>query len=67
MPKLKTKKSVAKRFKLTKSGKIKRQHGFRGHILSKKSRRRKRGLRQAALVHGSDLKKVIKWLPYGNK
>jgi large subunit ribosomal protein L35 len=67
MPKLKTNKSVAKRFKVTKKGKIKHTHAYRGHILSKKSRSRKRRLRQSALVHGSDYKKVSKHLPYGNK
>lgn len=67
MPKLKTRKSVAKRFKLSKRGKIKRSHAYRGHILSKKSRSRKRGLRKAALVHASDIGKIIKYLPYGNK
>jgi len=67
MPKLKTKKAIAKRFKLTKGGKIKRPHAYHGHILSKKSRRRKRGLRKSDLVHHSDLKKIISWLPYGNK
>lgn len=67
MPKLKTRKAIAKRFKLTKGGKIKRSHAYRGHILSKKSRRRKRGLRQAGLVDKVDLNKIVHWLPYGNK
>lgn len=67
MPKLKTKKAVAKRFKLTKTGKIKRGSAYRGHILSKKSRSRKRRLRQGAYVHGSDIDKIRSWLPYGNK
>ncbi|MDP3143065.1 MAG: 50S ribosomal protein L35 [Candidatus Omnitrophota bacterium] len=67
MPKLKTRKSVAKRFKLTKRGKIKRSHAYRGHILSKKSRSRKRGLRKSTLVHARDIGKIIKHLPYGNK
>jgi large subunit ribosomal protein L35 len=67
MPKLKTRKSIAKRFKLTKKGKIKRTHAYRGHILSKKSRSRKRGLRKSDLVSHSDLEKIVHWLPYGNK
>lgn len=67
MPKLKTRKAVAKRFKLTKSGKIKRGSAYRGHILSKKSRSRKSRLRQGGLVHASDLGKIRRWLPYGNE
>lgn len=50
MPKMKTKKSVAKRFKVTGTGKIKRTHDGRNHILTKKTRKRKRNLKQAAYV-----------------
>jgi large subunit ribosomal protein L35 len=67
MPKLRTNKSLAKRFRFTKKGKIKRGHANRGHILGKKSRSRKRGLRKVGYVHGSDFKKVSKLLPYGNE
>ena len=50
MPKMKTKKSVAKRFKVTGTGKIKRTHDGRNHILTKKTRKRKRNLKKAAYV-----------------
>ena len=54
MPKLKTKSSAKKRFKLTGSGKLKRKHAFKSHILTKKSKKRKLKLTHAALVHASD-------------
>ncbi len=60
--KLKTKKSAAKRFKLTGSGKIKRGHSHHSHILTKKSPKRKRNLRKADLVSDSDLTRVLKML-----
>jgi len=50
MPKLKTRRSLAKRFKISKTGKIKRQKASRGHLLAKKSRKRKRQLRKSGLV-----------------
>ena len=65
MPKLKTKKGVAKRFKLTKSGKIKRMKAGRSHILTKKARNRKRKLRRATVVSKSFLRNVKRALPYG--
>ena len=52
MPKQKTHKGAAKRFKLTAKGKVKRRHSMRSHILTKKSQKRKRRLRQATLVKG---------------
>ena len=54
MPKQKTKSSAKKRFKLTGSGKIKRKHAFKSHILTKKSKKRKLKLRHFNLVHKSD-------------
>jgi large subunit ribosomal protein L35 len=54
MPKMKTKSSAKKRFKLTGSGKIKRQHAFKSHILTKKSKKRKLKLTHSTLVHKSD-------------
>lgn len=54
MPKMKTRKSVAKRFKLTATGKIKRACAGRGHLLSSKSRKRKRHLRKGTIVSGAD-------------
>ncbi len=54
MPKVKTKSSAKKRFKLTGSGKIKRKHAFKSHILTKKSKKRKRNLTHFGQVHKSD-------------
>ena len=54
MPKVKTKSSAKKRFTLTGSGKIKRKHAFKSHILTKKSKKRKRNLTHAGLVHKAD-------------
>ncbi len=64
MPKLKTRRAVAKRFKLTKSGKVKRAKAFKGHILTKKSRKRKRKLKRKSLLRKSESKKIKKLLPY---
>ncbi|MFC1643976.1 50S ribosomal protein L35 [Candidatus Omnitrophota bacterium] len=65
MPKLKTKKGVKKRFKLTKTGKIKRSKSGKRHILTKKSRKRKRSLSKATTVDKTFQKKVKSLLPYG--
>lgn len=54
MPKMKTKSSAKKRFTVTGSGKIKRKHAFKSHILTKKSTKQKRNLTHAGLVHKSD-------------
>ncbi|UTW67269.1 50S ribosomal protein L35 [bacterium SCSIO 12643] len=54
MPKMKTKSSAKKRFKLTGSGKIKRKHAFKSHILTKKATKRKRNLTHAGLVDKVD-------------
>ncbi len=59
MPKQKTHKSTAKRFKVTGGGKIKRGNAFKSHILEKKSPKRKRAFRKASFVHKSD-KAVVK-------
>ncbi len=65
MPKLKTNRSAAKRFKTTKSGKIKKVSAGRGHILGKKSRKRKRKLRKSSYLSAADEKKIRRLLPYG--
>ena len=65
MPKMKTKSGVKKRFKLTKTGKIKRAKAGGRHILAKKKRKRKRSLKKATLVDSTMQKKVGKLLPYG--
>lgn len=54
MPKMKTKSGAKKRFSLTASGRIKRKHAYKSHILTKKSKKRKRNLTKATLVHKSD-------------
>ncbi len=63
MPKMKTKRSAAKRFSRTKSGKIKRSKANGAHILTKKSPKRKRQLRQGTLVSKSDERRVARLLP----
>ncbi|MBU1084513.1 MAG: 50S ribosomal protein L35 [Candidatus Omnitrophota bacterium] len=64
MPKLKTNKGAQKRFKLTKSGKVKRHKQGARHILTKKSRSRKRSLRSSSLVEKTMEKKIRNLLPY---
>ena len=58
MPKMKTKSSAKKRFKLTGTGKIKRKHAFKSHILTKKSTKQKRNLTKVCLVHDSDVQNI---------
>jgi large subunit ribosomal protein L35 len=67
MPKLKTHKGAAKRFRLTATGKIKRGHSHARHILTKKTNKRKRYLDVDVLVSDSDLDRVRRMLPYGRK
>jgi large subunit ribosomal protein L35 len=64
MPKLKTHKGAAKRFKKTGSGKIKRSHAFTRHILTSKTRTQKRRLGQSVTVDKADHKGVALMLPY---
>ena len=64
MPKMKTNRGAAKRFKKTGSGKIKRSKAFTSHILTKKSTKRKRNLRQADVVDAADHKNIKRILPY---
>lgn len=65
MPKIKTRKAVAKRFKFTKSGKIKRSKAYKGHILTKKTRKRKRALRAGGFVDRTDRRRIKRLAPYG--
>jgi large subunit ribosomal protein L35 len=58
MPKQKTKSSAKKRFKLTGTGKIKRKHAFKSHILTKKSKKTKLKLTHSTLVHDADVANV---------
>ena len=64
MPKLKTHSGAKKRFNLTKTGKVKRAHAFKSHILTKKSTKRKRNLRATNHVKACDTKGVARMLPY---
>ena len=63
MPKLKTNRGAAKRFKSTGSGKISRSKANKQHILTKKASKRKRQLRKSALVHPVDAKRVKQLVP----
>ncbi len=64
--KLKTHKGAQKRFRFTGSGKVKRDHAFRSHILTKKSTKRKRGYRKIDYVNKTNEQTVKMLLPYGN-
>ena len=64
MPKIKTNRGARKRFKMTKSGKIKRSNAYKSHLLEGKSPKRKRNLRKAAIVSTADEKKIRRMLPY---
>jgi large subunit ribosomal protein L35 len=59
---MKTHRAAAKRFRVTATGKLKRRKAYKSHILAKKSRKRKRGLRQSTLVAASDVKRVKRML-----
>ena len=65
MPKLKTRKGVKKRFKITATGKVLKHQAFKGHLLSKKSKKRKRALRRSNLVACkvavANIKKNMPW------
>jgi large subunit ribosomal protein L35 len=58
MPKVKTKSGAKKRFKLTGTGKIKRKHAFKSHILTKKTKKQKRNLTKVSLVDKADVGRV---------
>ncbi|MEM9671346.1 MAG: 50S ribosomal protein L35 [Cyclobacteriaceae bacterium] len=62
MPKAKTKSGAKKRFKLTGTGKIKRKHAYKSHILTKKETKQKRNLTKMTLVHPADKDRVKKML-----
>lgn len=64
MPKMKTRKCAAKRFRTTKSGKFKRAKAFGAHLLSGKSPKRRRGFRKSTLIGASDQRRVKAMLPY---
>ncbi len=64
MPKIKTNRSAAKRFKVTGTGKLKRNKAYRRHILTKKSTKNKRNLRQACITDETNVKNMKKICPY---
>ena len=64
MPKMKTNRAAAKRFKKTGSGNLKRNKAYRRHILTKKSAKTKRNLRQATITDATNVKNMKKVLPY---
>jgi large subunit ribosomal protein L35 len=63
MPKMKTNSGAAKRFKKTASGKIKRKHAFKNHILTKKSKKRKKRLSNDAIITDADMPRIKLMLP----
>lgn len=64
MPKMKTKSAAAKRFSKTGTGKLKRNKAYKSHILTKKTTKRKRNLRKAAMTDETNVKNMKKVLPY---
>ncbi|MBQ1368998.1 MAG: 50S ribosomal protein L35 [Firmicutes bacterium] len=64
MPKFKTKRAAAKRFKTTGTGKLKRFKAYKSHILTKKTTKRKRNLRKATMMDQTNEKVMKKILPY---
>ncbi len=65
MPKIKTNRAAAKRFTRTASGKYRFNKSHASHILTKKSRKRKRELRKSQIIEQSDMKEIRRLLPYG--
>ena len=65
MPKIKTNRGAAKRFKTTGTGKIVRNKAFSSHILTKKTSKRKRNLRKSGLVDATNKKHISRLIPYG--
>jgi large subunit ribosomal protein L35 len=64
VPKIKTNRAAAKRFRVTGTGKIKRNKGFKSHLLSSKGKKRKRRLRKGALVAAVEVRNIRKLIPY---
>ena len=64
MPKIKTNRGAAKRFRKTGTGKIRRNKAFTSHILTKKSTKRKRDLRQSVIVAKADSRNIAQLIPY---
>ena len=64
MPKVKTSRAAAKRFKKTGTGQLKRMKAYKSHILTKKSQKRKRNLRKSIIMDATNVKSMKKILPY---
>ena len=64
MPKIKTHSGAKKRFKLSKNGKVMRGHAYKSHILNKKSTKRKRNLRGTTVADVTNVKAVLRMIPY---
>lgn len=64
MPKIKTNRGAAKRFRKTGTGRIRRNKAYTSHILTKKTTKRKRDLRQSALVAKADERNIAQLIPY---
>lgn len=64
MPKMKTNRSAAKRFKVTGTGKLKRNKAYKQHILTKKTTKRKRNLRKPSMTDATNVKNMKKIMPY---
>ena len=64
MPKIKTHSGAKKRFKLTKTGKVKRAHAFKSHILNKKTTKRKRNLRKVTVADKTNTAQIKRLVPY---
>jgi large subunit ribosomal protein L35 len=64
MPKIKTRRGAAKRFKVTGTGKVKRKHAYLRHMLSAKTRKQKRHLRQGTMVDATNVKAIKRLIPY---
>lgn len=67
MPKQKTHRGAAKRFRLTGTGKVKREKAFGSHILTTKNAKRKRSLRKATILDATNEREIKRLLPYGGK
>jgi large subunit ribosomal protein L35 len=64
MPKIKTKRGAAKRFKVTGTGRVRRRKAYHSHILTSKNRKKKRLLSQGAMIHKADQAAVKRLIPY---
>ncbi|MGM0380618.1 MAG: 50S ribosomal protein L35 [bacterium] len=66
MPKMKTRKAAAKRFKITGKGKVMYKKANKGHLLTRKNSKRKRNLRKEGKVSNADVKRIKNMMPYGS-